>query len=66
MERPMTTNEEFNQLRNQHGIGITESAAMMDANINTVKCWCQDESTSGFHRMPTYALKLFKLMLEKR
>lgn len=62
----MTTNEEFNALREKNGIGITQAGVMMDASINTAKCWAADPSAVKFRRMPNYALKCFKLALEKR
>ena len=62
----MTTNEEFNELRRKHDIGIAEAARMMDASLNTVKCWTASTDAVNHNRMPPYALKLFKLMVAKR
>ena len=62
----MTTNEEFNELRKKHDIGIAEAARMMDASLNTVKCWTASTDSVNYRRLPPYALKLFKLLVEKR
>ena len=62
----MTTNEEFNELRRKHDIGVTEAARMMNASRNTVKCWTASVDAVNYNRMPPYALKLFKLLVEKR
>tara|TARA_A100001201_G_scaffold107565_1_gene92024 strand:- start:38 stop:238 length:201 start_codon:yes stop_codon:yes gene_type:complete len=62
----MNTNQEFNELRKDRGIGVTEAARMMDASYDTVKCWAAPEDSKTFRKMPSYALKLFKIMIERR
>jgi DNA-binding transcriptional regulator YiaG len=62
----MNTNQEFNQLRKEFGIGVTEASRMMDASYDTVKCWAATEDSKTFRKMPSYALKLFKIMIERR
>lgn len=59
----MTTNAEFNELRGAGGFGVKEAAAMMDANLNTVKSWVKPPGSAGSAHMPTYALRCFKLVL---
>ena len=62
----MTTNEEFNEMRSAGGFGVKEAAAMMDANLNTVKSWVKPPGSAGFANMPTYALRCFKLVIQLR
>ena len=62
----MNTNQEFNELRKDRGIGVTEAARMMDASYDTVKCWAAPEDSKTFRKMPSYALKLWKILLENK
>ena len=66
MADQMTTNQEFRQLKEQHGLTVTQCALMLECSEDGVKGWLRTEGVAGHRKTPPMALKLFKLMLSSQ
>lgn len=66
MADQMTTNQEFKQLKELHGLTVTQCALMLECSEDGVKGWLRTEGAAGHRKTPPMALKLFKLMLSSQ
>ena len=66
MADQMTTNQEFRELKEQHGLTVTQCALMLECSEDGVKGWLRTEGAAGHRKTPTMALKLLKLMLSSQ
>jgi len=66
MADQMTTNQEIKQLKEMHGLTVTQWALMLECSEDGVKGWLRTEGVAGHRKTPPMALKLFKLMLSSQ
>lgn len=58
-------NEQFRALVEQHSLTRLEVAELINAPMETVKNWLRGPESKGFRTMPSYALELLKIKVEK-
>lgn len=58
-------NEEFRALVDRHSLTRLEVAELINAPMETVKNWLRGPESKGFRTMPSYALELLKIKVEK-
>lgn len=66
MADKMTTNQEFKQLKEHHGLTVTQCALMLECTEEAVKNWLKSPSVTSHRKTPPMAIKLFKLMLSSQ
>ena len=66
MADQVTTNQEFKQLKELHGLTVTQCALMLECTEEAVKSWLKSPAVSSHRKTPPMALKLFKLMLSSQ
>ena len=66
MADKLTTNQQFRQLKEQHGLTVTQCALMLECTEEAVRCWLKSPTVSSHRRTPPMALKLFKLVLNSQ
>lgn len=58
-------NEQFRTIVEQHSLTRLEVAELINAPMETVKNWLRGPESKGFRTMPSYALELLKIKVEK-
>jgi DNA-binding transcriptional regulator YiaG len=66
MADQVTTNQEFKQLKEQHGLTVTQCALMLECTEEAIKGWLKSPTVSSHRKTPLMALKLFKLVLSSQ
>ena len=66
MADQVTTNQEFKQLKELHGLTVTQCALMLECTEEAVKSWLKSPAVSSHRKTPPMALKLFKLVLSSQ
>jgi DNA-binding transcriptional regulator YiaG len=66
MADQVTTNQEFKQIKELHGLTVTQCALMLECTEEAVKSWLKSPAVSSHRKTPPMALKLFKLMLSSQ
>ena len=66
MADQITTNQEFRQLKEQHGLTVTQCALMLECTEEAIKSWLKSPTVTSHRKTPPMALKLFKLVLNSQ
>lgn len=65
MGKSKENNERLRALVDQHSLTRLEIAELINAPMETVKNWLRGPESKGFRTMPSYALELLTLKVEK-